>query len=111
MDKPNVNPTLKTLLSEMKADGAETEKLVEVTEQISKATAAKFYVEMMAALTKEDIAEINEKAKDQKQANVLIKERFLQRAEKDAESVKDQIMTDIAKGYLDSYREQKKKNF
>lgn len=100
--QPPVNPTLQNLLETLKNAGATEKELVDLTESVTKAAAAKFYTEVMANLTKEDIEAIN-LAKNQEEADTLIQDKFRQRTGKDAHQIKDQILGDIAKEHFETY--------
>ena len=97
---------LETLLAALKADGVANEQLVAVAEQISKASAAKFYTELLANLTQEEVKAVND-LPSQEEADARIKELFFQKTGKSADQVKGEIIADLAKAYLKEYQDKK----
>jgi len=106
MNTPQINQSLKSLLTELKNDGVPTERIVAIAQQISSASAAKFYEELSAALSKEEIAEINTKTNSE-EAEVLIKAKFKESTGKEAEEVKDEIISDLANAFHREYSSKK----
>lgn len=109
-NQPN-NIALDSFVSQLQSDGVTAQDIMSLVEQISNIASTKFYAELISVFTEEDIRNINDQAQNQDEANILIKQKFNEKTQQDAEEIKEQIITDLAKAYLEDYLAKKNIDF
>ena len=98
---------LDELVLTLKNDNVAQEEIEKTVEFISQIVAGKYYTELMANFTPEEIEEIN-KAENQEQADVEIKMKFFEKTGKSADQVRDEIFDYYAGEVLADYLKTKK---
>ena len=98
---------LDELVLKLKEDGVIREEIEKTVEFVSQVVAGKYYTELMANFTPEEISEIN-KAKNQEEANLEISIRFMNKTGKTTNQVKDEMFDYYAGEVLNEYLKTKK---
>lgn len=103
-----MNSKLQQVINILKKEGYGQEQTQKFTEDIIKLASAKFYSEMLANLTDQDMAEIN-KCTSQEEANIEIRTRFAKNSGQNPDLLMQQMITNFSQGFLDQYHQDKKK--
>lgn len=98
---------LDELVLTLKNDNIAQEDIEKTVEFISQIVAGKYYAELMANFTPEEIEEINE-AESQEQADVEIRMKFFEKTGKSADEVRDEMFDYYAGQVLEDYLKTKK---
>jgi hypothetical protein len=107
--EPRIHSELRDFLLVLKNDGVPAKKLIETTQEITSVVQEKFYIDVLMVLTKEEIAGINEIAKDEEEASIIVHKIYKRRTGRDPGDVCDDIMSTVVKVYKEDYLKKKKK--
>lgn len=104
---------LDELVLKLREDKVVEAEIENVIEFITQTVAGKFYAELMANFTPEEIKEVNQ-AKNQEEANTAIKIRFMEKTGKTAEEVREEMLDyysgEVLKEYLTTKKLPEKKS-
>lgn len=98
---------LDELILKLKEDKISQDEIEKTVQFISQIVAGKYYTELMLNFTPEEITEINQ-AKDQEEANTVIKIRFMEKTGKTADQLREKMFDYYADEVLTDYLKTKK---
>lgn len=86
----------------LKAKGTTDEQITQISDGLLKAANDQLYAEMMGSLVEEDLQAIDN-CSNQEEANKEIKNRYIQRTDKDPDQQLQQFLDNFAEGFLKEY--------
>lgn len=98
---------LDELILALKNDGVNQTEIDKTVEFISQIVAGKYYAELMANFTQEEISEVN-KAESQEQADVEIKLKYFRKTNKSLDDLRNEMFDFYSGQILDDYLKTKK---
>jgi len=108
MIEPRVHPELRNFLLMLKKDGVPEKQILQIAQQIGDVAEEKFHVSVLTAFTKDEIAGINNIAKNQEEANIMIYQMYQRRTGGDPADVFDEMMSVVVNEYQEDYLEKKR---
>lgn len=91
----------------LRAQGANDEQILQVTQGLLQAAYDQLYVVAMASLNEEDL-QVIDKCINQEEANKEILKRFSLRTGKNPDEIIQQFLSDFSDGFLRQYEQDKK---
>ncbi len=96
---------LENVIEILKTEGLKNDQIGEFIANINSMVAQKVHLEIMSALTEEDLAEI-EKAKEE-EVNLTINQLYKERTGQDAEEIGDQALDNFVETFVADYKRRK----
>ena len=94
-----------SILTTLNQDGLTKEEVLEFAQAFNKFVAGQYYLELLLALGEEKIKKINDEAKDQEEANQMIRKIFQEQTGQDT----DELFLSIFERYCGKFLEEYKK--